>query len=121
MLHNFLPPLSYSGKESTNLTKKEHLSEWHFYLPQKEKELFFVLKVVCPQYTFSLPDSDNCYFLGLSKCFPQSDFYLPQAIGQVHSEGRFKSCPGCRNSALPFKKSIKSPIIAIIIIVVVFV
>ena len=32
-----------------------------FYLPQKEKELFFVLKVMCLQYTFSLPDSGNCF------------------------------------------------------------
>ena len=39
------------------------LAPQHFYLPPKEKELFFVLKVVCPQYTFRLPNSGNCYFL----------------------------------------------------------
>ena len=52
-----------------------------FYLPPKEIELFFVLKVVCPLYTFSLPNSDNFSFLGLSKCLP--NFYLPWAIRQV--------------------------------------
>ena len=34
-----------------------------FLLPLNEKDLFFVLKVMCPQCTFSLPESGNCYFL----------------------------------------------------------
>ena len=54
-----------------------------FFLPQKEKELFFVLKVICPQYTFSLADSGNWYFLVFHNACPESDFYLPRAIGQV--------------------------------------
>ena len=58
-----------------------------FYLPQKEKDLFCVLKVkvvhVCLQYTFSLPNAGNYLFLGLSKCFPKFNFYLPWAIRQV--------------------------------------
>ena len=41
----------------------KHLPKLHFHLPQKDKFFVFVLKVMCPQYTFSLPDSSNCYFL----------------------------------------------------------
>ena len=56
------------------------MAEWNFYLSQKEEEL---LKVVCPQYIFSLPSTGNYYFLVFQNACPISDFYLPQAIGQV--------------------------------------
>ena len=49
-----------------------------FLLAPKRK----LLKVVCSQYTFSLPNSGNCYFKnnnnGLSKWLPESDLYLPR-------------------------------------------
>ena len=63
VLNKFLSPLKYKFNE-------KHLPEWHFYLPQKEKELFLVLKVVCPQYTLSLPNSGNCYFLVFQNACP---------------------------------------------------
>ena len=48
-----------------------------FLLAQKRKELFFALKVVCPQYSFGLPDFiGQLLFLDLSKGLPESDFYL---------------------------------------------
>ena len=57
-----------------------------FTCPSKEDKTYkFVLKVAFPQYTFSLPNSGNLYknVLGLSKCLPECDFYLPRAIGQI--------------------------------------
>ena len=53
------------------------------FLLAPKKIFLFVLEVICPQYTFSLPDSGNCYFPFFSNYLPESDFYLPQAIGQV--------------------------------------
>ena len=56
-----------------------------FLLAPKRKILFFVLKVVCPQYIFrSIDRFWQLLFLGLSKCLPESDFYLPRAIGEVY-------------------------------------
>ena len=58
------------------------LARMTLLLALKRKRVIFVLKVVhvCPQYNFSLPVSGNCY--GLSNCLPESDFYLPRAMGQ---------------------------------------
>ena len=43
--------------------------------PQKEKELFFVLKVYVHNTLLACPIR-AMLFLGLSKCLPESDFYL---------------------------------------------
>ena len=53
-----------------------------FLLAQKEKERFCIESFVCPQYTFSLPDSGNCYFLVFQNACPNMT-NLPQAIKQV--------------------------------------
>ena len=52
-----------------------------FTCPQK-KELFFVLEIVCPQYTFSLPDSGNCYFLVFQNACPSLTFTCPGQSGK---------------------------------------
>ena len=56
-----------------------------FLLALKRKCFFFlVLKVVCPWILhFKRAQFGQLNFLGLSKCLPESDFYLPQSIGQV--------------------------------------
>ena len=47
------------------------MPKWPFYLPPKRKIIFlFVLKVKCPQYTYSLPNSGNCYFLVFQNACP---------------------------------------------------
>ena len=53
-----------------------------FYLPQTGKELFFVLKVVCPQYTFRLSDSGNCYFLVIWNACSNLTFTYPEQSGK---------------------------------------
>ena len=53
-----------------------------FSLAPKEKELLFVLKVVCPQYTSSLPDSGNCYFLVFQNACPNQTFTCPRQSGK---------------------------------------
>ena len=72
--------------------------------PQKKKRLvFFVLKVICRRYTFSLPALGNCYFLGLSKCLPESDFYLPGQLGKClcSTSLLFASCLPVSDTASP--------------------
>ena len=58
------------------------LAQITFYLPPKEKELFFVLKVICPQYSFSLPESGNCYFLVVQNACPNQIFTRPGQSGK---------------------------------------
>ena len=74
---SFYHHLPIPGKWGTNLIEK-HLPKWNCYLSPKEKELFFVLKVYVHSALLSLPSSGNCYFLVLSECLPESDFYLPR-------------------------------------------
>ena len=66
---------------------EKHLPEWHYYLPQIEKSYFlhWKLYVLSSQYSvhFQPARFGQLLFLGLSKCLPESDFYLPRAIGQV--------------------------------------
>ena len=47
-----------------------------FLLALKGKD-FFVLKVVCLQYNFSLPDLGNCYFLVFQNACPNLTFTCP--------------------------------------------
>ena len=68
------------GKVKCKFDLKKHClkSEWHFYLPKKEKESYsFVLRVICPRYTFTLPDSGNCYFLVFQSACPNLTFTCP--------------------------------------------
>ena len=51
-----------------------------FLLAPIEKVIFFVLKVICPQYTLSLLDSGNCYFVVFQNACPILTFTCP---GQV--------------------------------------
>ena len=47
------------------------------------KMSIFVLKVyICPQYTFSLPDSGNCYFLVFQYACPNLTFTCPGQSGK---------------------------------------
>ena len=46
--------------------------------PPPPPKVIFVLKVVCPQYTFSLPDLGNCYSLVFQNACLNLDCYLPQ-------------------------------------------
>ena len=62
----------------TNLIKK--LAWMTFLLAPKSH--FFVLKVVCPQYTFSLPDSGYCYFLVFQNACPNLIFICPGQSGK---------------------------------------
>ena len=65
---------------------EKHLPNLHFHLPPKEKELFFVLKVVhVPQYTFSLPDSGNCFFSVFQNACPNLKFTCPGQSGKCLS------------------------------------
>ena len=62
---------------------EKHLPEWHFYLPQKKgKKVIFVLKVVCPQYTFCLPNSGYCYFLVFQNACPNLTSTCPRQSGK---------------------------------------
>ena len=52
-----------------------------FILAPKRKQVIFCIESCIHN---CLPDSGKVVlFLGLSKCFPESDFYLPRGIGQV--------------------------------------
>ena len=53
-----------------------------FLLVPKEKYLFFVLKVLCTQCSFSLPDSGNCYFLVFQNACPNLTFTCPGQLGK---------------------------------------
>ena len=72
-----------------------------FTCPKKKRVIFdSLLKVVCPLYTFSSPDSGNCYFLIFQNACPNTcntvhDFYLPQAIGQVLKNAAQKTFYKC--------------------------
>ena len=53
-------------------------------LASKRKQVIYVLKVVhvCPQYTFSLPDSANFYFLVFQNTCPNLTFTCPGHSGK---------------------------------------
>ena len=51
----------------------------------KKKELFLVLKVVCSQYTFSLPNSGNCYFLVFQNACLDLILFFLSALGNQAS------------------------------------
>ena len=53
-----------------------------FYLPPIEKSFLFLLIVVCPQYTFSLPILGNCYFLVFQNACPNMTFTCPGKSGK---------------------------------------
>ena len=52
-------------------------------LVPKRKRVIFVLKVVCPQYTFSLPYSGNCYFLVFQIACPNLTLTCPGQSGKL--------------------------------------
>ena len=53
-----------------------------FLLAPKRKRLFFVLKVVRPHYTFSSPDSGNCFFLVFQNACPDLTLTCPGQSGK---------------------------------------
>ena len=60
---------------------EKHLPEWHFYLPLKER-VIFCIESLCPQYTFSLPDSGSCYFLVFQNACLNLSFTCPRQSGK---------------------------------------
>ena len=58
------------------------MPELHFYLPPKER-VIFCIESRMSTITFQLARFRQMLFLGLPKCLPESEFYLPRAIGQV--------------------------------------
>ena len=85
VLHKFLSPLAHWGKWQVrlkNLMKNTCPNVIFTSCPKKIYELFFVLKVVCPQYTFSLPDSGNWYLLVFQNACPNLTFTCPGQSGK---------------------------------------
>ena len=71
-----------------------------FLLAPKRKRLIFVLKVVCPQYTSSLPDSGYCYFQVFQNACPNLTFACPGQSGKCLCSTLASACACARDSAL---------------------
>ena len=52
-----------------------------FLFAPKRKRVIFVLKIICPQYTFSLPDLGNSYFSVFQNACPNLTFTCPGQSG----------------------------------------
>ena len=51
--------------------------------PERKRVIFInFLKVLCPQCTFSLPDSGTCYFLVFQNAGPDLTFTCPGQSGK---------------------------------------
>ena len=84
VLQKFLSPLAHSGKLSTKLMKNTCLNDILLAPERKRKKLFVVLKDMSTidLYTFSLPNSGNCYFLVFQNACPNLTFTCPGQAGK---------------------------------------